>query len=235
MRFDRLTLSPRKVALAGGTAAVVLLFAVLGALRAPVSPVAEQAPEPERPAAAQSSPSPGQTAAVPIPDDGPDAEPPAGDAAAAGDAAPEAEDDAAASSDGTLDGDDETVEDQTAAAHQAAADFAAGYATHHFDDGPSAVTERVRAFVTDEFASELARNSGAVAASSQRAARQERTVATVQAVQDQGGSVEEGNLHLLVVVRQDVTWDGGSQVRWPTFLVQVVRVGGDWRVARLLP
>lgn len=234
MRFDRLTLSPRRVALAGATAAVVLLVAVLSALRAPASPVAEQAPEPGRPTAAGSLPSPGEPAAAPTPDREPDAEPPPGDAAAAGDAVPEAED-AAASSDSPRDGDDGTVEDHTAAAHQAAADFAAGYATHHFDDGPSAVTERVRAFVTDEFASELARNSGAVAASSQRAARQERTVATVQAVQDQGGSVEEGSFHLLVVVRQDVTWDGGSQVRWPTFLVQVVRVGGDWRVARLLP
>lgn len=224
MSFERLTVSPRRVLVVCASVVAVLTVAVLAAARAPAPLATADATEP----APLASPQPWEPPAPADPHAGqPDAPQGGGDDSLAG----------AESGTGAdpLDGADQPVEVARATAHQVAADFAAGYGEHHFDEDPSAAVERIRPFVTDELAAELTRNSGAVAAGAERAARQERATATVQAVQEQGGSVEDGYVHLLVVVRQDVTWRGGTETRWPTYLVQVVRVGGDWRVARLLP
>lgn len=225
MSLERLTVSPRRVLVACGSVVALLAVAVLAATRAPAPLAAADATEP----APLASPQPWDPPGPADLEGGQDPDAPQGEDEDGVDGAesPTGED--------PLDDADQPVEVARATAHQVAADFAAGYGEHHFDEEPSAAVERIRPFVTDELADELTRNSGAVAAGAERAARQERATATVQAVQEQGGSVEDGYVHLLVVVRQDVTWRGGTETRWPTYLVQVARAGGDWRVARLLP
>jgi len=217
VRLDRLTVSTRRVVAAGAAAlAVLILLASINTAR----------PASRSVAAVSGGPSPGGDP------DWPEAPgpPPAGDGVGPGSVAPvEVDTTDIPLEDGTA------VAAEEALAHQVAADFAAGYAGHHFDDPPSATAERVRPFVTTELAAELARNSGATAAQQERAARQERATAAAQAVQHQGGSVAEGRIDVLVVVRQDVTWSGGSEIRWPTYVLQVARVGGQWRVAHVLP
>lgn len=210
MRWDRFTVAPRKLRLLlAVVTAVVALGALVGAYAsAPAQTAADVAPSPSR----------GHDRLV-----GMDPDQMVRDAPADGEVHQQAA------------SDDATDAEQEAAAWQAAADFAAGYASHRFDDGPGSTVERVRPFVTEELADQLAGGSGAAAASAERAARQEVVLAEVQAVQPQGGSVSEGRLELLVVVRQDVTWNGGSRVDWPTYLLEVRQGPGGWRVSRLLP
>lgn len=208
MRWDRFTVAPRKLRLL--LTAVVAVAVVGGLVGGRVSRPAEVAARFEpAPVAGEAEGLKGVDAVG------------AGQDLVEGEAQPAPEDPA-------------TVVEE-AAAWQVAADFAAGYATHRFDDGPSAAADRVRPFVTAELAAQLDGGSGAAAASAERAARREMAVAEVQAVQPQAGSVSAGRLELLVVVRQDVGWDGGSEVYWPTYLVEVSRSPDGWRVSRLLP
>lgn len=214
MSLEGSTLSPRRLAVLAAIASSAVLVVVVVAARLPDQE--QQAASVEAsPRAAPVVPAGPEETREPTASPEPDAEP-----------IPEAEDDS-----GTV---DEGALQEEAAAHQVATDFAARHAEYRFDDPPAAALERVRPFVTDELAAELGRNSGALAARAELQERQERALATVQAVQRQGGAVADGRIDLLVVVRQDVTWTGGSEIRWPSYVVQVVRTDAGWRVARVL-
>lgn len=211
MRWDRFTVAPRRLRL---LTAVVTAVLVVGAL------LGARAATPAAPAV--------QVASTASPDTG-------GDRSGTDDR-PRADEDLSAAEHAQEPAPEDPGDvEEEAAAWQVAADFAAGYATHRFDDGPSSTVERVRPFVTDELAAQLREGSTAAAATAERAARQEVAVAEVQAVQPQTGTVATGRLEVLVVVRQDVTWDGGSQVYWPTYLVEVRHGENGWRVSQLLP
>lgn len=230
MTLERTTLSSRRLAAVGGAAGAIVLVVVLAA-----SPASAPSAADEPQAAGPGSWEPG---AQPRPTRAPSVAPePAGDP---GGSPPPATPPPEPAIDHGIPVAEDPIEEsplemQQAAALQVAADFAAAYGQHHFDDGPSATLDRVRPFVSDELAAELASSSGASAALRERAALRETATATVQAVQHQAGSVEEGWMDLLVVIRQEVTSQAGSESRWPTFLVQVRPSDGVWRVSRLLP
>jgi hypothetical protein len=126
----------------------------------------------------------------------------------------------------------EPTEVDIIAAHQAAADFATAYATYSFDDPPAATVERVRDYVTVELAADLARSSGAAAGRKELAERRQRATGAASTVHT--GDVGAGYVDVLVVARQEVTWQGGAETRWPSYLVRVVPTDDGWRVAGLL-
>jgi hypothetical protein len=118
-------------------------------------------------------------------------------------------------------------------AGQVAADFAVAYATYSWDETPEQARARLQPLVTAELDAELARNSGAAAGSAELAERRQWAIAVAETVQLD--SVGEGYLDLLVVVRQDVSWDGGEDSRWPSYLLRVVQDDAGWTVSGLLP
>jgi hypothetical protein len=124
-------------------------------------------------------------------------------------------------------------DDDLADAGQVAADFAGQYATYSWDEAQGQALERVRPFVTAELAAELGRNSGAVAGAAQLAHREQSAAAAVETVQTD--SVGEGWVDLLVVLRQELTWKGGADTRWDSYLLRVVPQEDGWRVSGLLP
>jgi hypothetical protein len=156
----------------------------------------------------------------------PDADPAAA-AAAAPAPAPVAEDGAVAPSQPA------PPDADLADAGQVAADFAVAYATYSWDETPEQARARLQPLVTAELDAELARNSGAAAGSAELAERRQWAIAVAETVQLD--SVGEGYMDLLVVVRQDVSWDGGEDTRWPSYLLRVVQGDGGWTVSGLLP
>jgi hypothetical protein len=124
-------------------------------------------------------------------------------------------------------------DDDLAEAGQVAADFAGQYATYSWEETQEAAVDRVRPFVTAELAAELGRNSGAGAGAAQLAHREQSAAAAVETVQTD--SVGEGWVDLLVVLRQELTWKGGADTRWDSYLLRVVPQEDGWRVSGLLP
>ena len=114
-------------------------------------------------------------------------------------------------------------------AKQVAADFAVGLGTYRYDDEPDALLERVEPYVTADLAERLGANSGGQAGREELAAREEVATALVETVQSD--TVQGGAMDLLVVLRQDVTTRDGTQTRYPSYLVRMVRTGEGWRVA----
>jgi hypothetical protein len=124
-------------------------------------------------------------------------------------------------------------DDDLAAAGQVAADFAGEYATYSWDEDQEQAVDRLRPLVTAELAAELGRNSGAGAGAAQLAHREQSATAAVETVQTD--SVGEGWVDLLVVLRQELTWKGGADSRWDSYLLRVVPQEDGWRVSGLLP
>jgi hypothetical protein len=207
--MGRSTVSPAKVRVVLACLGLAVLAGlILGVTRAPADPPLSEQPVAPSPAAVPEVPEPPSD-----PDSASDAEPePASGAVTAGGAGPSEQD--------------------TVDAQQAAADFAAAYATYSYDDPPAAAIERVRSFVTTEFAAELARTSGATAGREELAERQQRAAGSVFTVQTT--SAGEGYADVLVVVRQEVTLLDRAETRWPTYLLRVTHTDAGWRVAGLL-
>ena len=120
-------------------------------------------------------------------------------------------------------------DDELAEARQAATDFAVELATYRWDDAPDATIARVRPYVTDGLAADLARASGARDARAELEAREEVATATVLTVQTE--TLDVGFVRLVVAVRQVVTSTEGEEVRFPSYLVRVEPTDDGWRVA----
>ena len=122
---------------------------------------------------------------------------------------------------------------ELAAARQAAADFAAAYASYRFDETPEDAAARIGAWTTAELAAQLEANAGGAAGRAALAEREQVAEAQVETVTVQ--RVDGTAIDALVVVEQKVTSVDGGETRWPSYLVQVTRVGDGWRVAALQP
>jgi hypothetical protein len=122
---------------------------------------------------------------------------------------------------------------ELAAARQVAADFGAEYATYRFDEPPEAAAARLLPWTTPELAEQLAANTGGAAGRAQLVERQQVAEAQVETVTVQ--RVDGQQLDILVVVAQKLTWRGGSDTRWPSYLTRVTRSTDGWRVAALQP
>jgi hypothetical protein len=122
---------------------------------------------------------------------------------------------------------------ELAEARQVAADFGAEYATYRFDEPPEAAAARLVPWTTSELAEQLAANTGGAAGRAALVERQQVAEAQVETVTVQ--RVDGHQLDILVVVAQKLTWRGGSDTRWPSYLTRVTRSADGWRVAALQP
>ncbi len=177
--------------------------------------------------AAPAAPSPSAAAPAPAPSPSPAGAPTAdvGAVAVAPPVAPAADPGlgrAPAPSAGDLDG-----------ARDAAAAFAEAYATYLPDDGPGALARRAGPFATADLAAALARDGTQSAGWRELAERGSQASARTEAVHLQAAA--EGSADLLVVLRQEVTWTGGGEVRWPSYLTRVELTDAGWRVAGFSP
>lgn len=127
----------------------------------------------------------------------------------------------------------EITEEDAAAAHQVAADFAVAYASYRWDDPAEAFVERIRPLATRELIAELSRGGGGQAGQAELAARRQVVTALVESVQQQNAGSDW--LDLLVVTRQDVTTSASAETRYASFLTRTVRTDEVWRVAGFQP
>jgi hypothetical protein len=122
---------------------------------------------------------------------------------------------------------------ELADARQVAADFAAAYATFDHKESPEQAAGRLTPWVTPELGGQLAANSGGAAGRAALVKRQQVAEAQVETVTVQ--RVDRRDVDVLVVVSQKVSWNGGSDTRWPSYLTRVSRGPDGWRVAALQP
>jgi hypothetical protein len=117
-------------------------------------------------------------------------------------------------------------------AQQVAADFAAGFASYRFDDGPDALLVRVSPYITAGLADRLG-EGGSSGASLALREREEVGTGIIETVQVQ--AIGEDWMDLVAVVRIEVTAGEVSEQRWVSTLVRAVRTERGWRVDGFQP
>lgn len=115
------------------------------------------------------------------------------------------------------------------AAKQAAAEFAAAFASYSWQDNATTTAERVKGLVTPELYGELQRNSGATHLYDERRRIHESNEAKVEAVQTSGA--ESRTASFIVVLIHTTTSDEGTSTHRSTLSVELELIEGRWLVS----
>lgn len=117
------------------------------------------------------------------------------------------------------------------AAKQAAAKFAAAFASYSWEDDASTIAERVKGLVTPELYGELQRNSGATHLYEERRRIHESNEAKVEAVQTIGA--EGSTARFIVVLVHTTTSDEGASADRSTLSLELEFIDGPWLVLEI--
>ncbi|MBW3561532.1 MAG: conjugal transfer protein [Actinobacteria bacterium] len=109
--------------------------------------------------------------------------------------------------------------------------FAAGYATHRYDDPPDGLVGRLAPYASPELLDRLRQASGALAARQDIATFQQVATAEVEAVISEHASPQR--VVVLVAVRQTVTDAGGQRLHRPVYRLTVEPGPEGWRVTAM--